>query len=429
MMVVDEPQAGWRRFPPRPSSVGESRRMVRDYLSRAGREDLADTAELLVSEIVTNALVHAGTNIEVAFSFVDGGLRIEVTDGSPHAPSPRSYGPSAGTGRGLLLLEEMVDAWGVEFAEQGKTVWFTLACEHRDHGSPAAGGEPARTQGETVTVTLVDVPLLLHEAWRQHAETLLREYLLASLDLDGDDPIAVHAEASDAIAVLAEHIPPSGVGEDPDQVMVSATEPRVSRRRVDLAVPLGSVRHFATLDSTIRRALAMVEDGLFLTPPVQPELQELRRWLCDEVRRQSGGEAPAPWRPQEEPSQRLVHPLQWDPTGVVRATTAVIAADDADRILAVSDPALRLLGYEHPAELVGMRLVTIIPPRYRQAHLAGFTMHLLTGRAPLVGHTVVVPALRRDGTETAVELTIGVEHTPDGGAVFVGTLEGSDPPE
>jgi PAS domain S-box-containing protein len=402
--------------------------MIRDYLSRAGREDLADTAELLVSEIVTNALVHAGTNIEVAFSFVDGGLRIEVTDGSPHAPSPRSYGPSAGTGRGLLLLEEMVDAWGVEFAEHGKTVWFTIASERHADGSPAAAlGEPARTMGETVTVTLVDVPLLLHEAWRQHAEALLREHLLVSLDLDGDDPIAVHAEASDAIAVLAEHIPPSGVGEDPAQVMVSATEPRVSRPRVDLAVPLSSVPHFATLDRTIRRALAMVEDGLFLTPPVQPELQELRRWLCSEVRRQSGGEAPAPWCPQDEPPQQLVHPLYWDPTPVVHASTAVIAADDADRIVAVSDPALRLLGYDHPAELVGMRLVTIIPPRYHQAHLAGFTMHLLTGRAPLVGRTVVVPALRRDGTEAAVELTISVEHTRDGRAVFLATLEGAEP--
>lgn len=402
--------------------------MIREYLTAAGREDLADTAELLVSEIVTNALVHAGTDVEVSFSFVDGGLRIEVSDGSPHPPSPRSYGPSAGTGRGLLLLEEMVDAWGVEFADHGKTVWFTLACEVHSAQAPAIGARAPRTAGETLPVSLLDVPLLLHEAWRQHAEALLREYLLVSLDLDGDDPIAVHAEASDAIAVLAEHIPPSGIGEDPDQVMVAATEPHVSSPRVELSVPLSSVPHFATLDSTIRRALTMVEEGAFLTPPVQPELQELRRWLCGEVRRQSRGEAPAPWRAQDEPPRHLVHPLHWDTTGVVEATTAVIAADDADRILAVSEAALRLLGYDHAAELVGTRLIRIIPPRYRQAHLAGFTMHLLTGRAPLVGHTVVVPALRRDGTEVEVGLTIGIQHTRDGRTVFVATLDGPELP-
>ena len=52
------------------------------------------------------------------------------------------------------------------------------------------------------------MPLLLHAAWQEHAEALLREYLLASLDAEsGVDPIQVHAEATDAIAVLEEHVP------------------------------------------------------------------------------------------------------------------------------------------------------------------------------------------------------------------------------
>ena len=59
------------------------------------------------------------------------------------------------------------------------------------------------------------MPLLLHAAWQEHAEALLREYLLASLDSGGEDPIQVHAEATDAIAVLEEHVPrrPGGAGD------------------------------------------------------------------------------------------------------------------------------------------------------------------------------------------------------------------------
>ncbi|HEU4513657.1 MAG TPA: ATP-binding protein [Nocardioidaceae bacterium] len=415
--------SGRRRFPPRSSSVREARRMIRECLVEAGREDLVDTAELLVSEIVTNALVHAGTYIDVAFTFVSGGLRVEVTDGSPHAPTVRGYGPSAGTGRGLMLLEQMVDDWGVVPDEPGKTVWFQIAAG----GGPSERSEgPLRAQpraAQALDVQLLDVPLLLHEAWRQHAESLLREYLLATLDEDSaDDPIIAHAQASDAIALLAEHIPPSGVTEDPDEVMVTATEPLVTSPLVEIPVPVASVQHFATLERTIVTALDMAEGGLLLTPPTQPEVQGLRAWLCGQVLSQSEGASPVPWSSTHDPVARYVHTLAWD-TGPVRdSAVAMLAVDDEDRIVAASARALELLGYDATGGLVGRRLVTMIPERYRQAHLAGFTLHFLTGRATLVGRPVVVPALRREGDEVEVEMTIRTDRAGDGRTVFVAEL-------
>lgn len=397
--------------------------MIRAELVMAGRDDLVETAELLVSEIVTNALVHAGTPVEVAFSFIDGGLRIEVTDGSPHAPVPRDYGPNAGTGRGLMLLQEMVDDWGVVPDQPGKTVWFQIASSaDLDERSPGPSGAPEVEQ-ETLTIELLDVPLLLHEAWRQHAESILREYLLASLDLDTpEDPLVVHARASDAIALLAEHVPASGVADDSDHVMITATEPLVTSPRVELPVPVRSVANFAILDRALASALDMVEGGLFLTPPTQPEVQGLRSWLCEQVAVQSMGGAPVPWSAAEEPPARYIHGLAWDAQPVREAATGMIAADDEDRIVAISEPALGLLGYADARELLGSRLVGIIPPRYRQAHLAGFTMHFLSGRALLVGRTVVVPALRRDGSEVDLAMTIRTERTEDGRTVFVADL-------
>ena len=398
--------------------------MIRDCLVDAGREDLAETAELLVSEIVTNALVHAGTPIDVAFSFVDGGLRIEVTDGSPHAPAPRSYGPNAGTGRGLRLLEEMVDQWGVVPDDPGKTVWFQIACTSGQGKGQPGPSSVQRPEAETVTVQLRDVPLLLHEAWRQHAESLLREFLLANLDVDSPvDPIALHAEASDAIALLAEHIPPSGVSEDPDRVMVTATEPLVTSDLVELPVPVRSLSHFATLERTMLAALEMVEGGLLLTAPTQPEVQGLRAWLCDQVISQSQGAAPAPWSALDDLPPRYHHSLSWDGSHVRQAEVGMVAADDEDRIVAVSARLLRLLGYDDARDLVGRRLVDLIPERYRQAHLAGFTMHFMSGRSLLIGRTVVVPALHRGGVEVQVELTIREEHTEDGRTVFVAVME------
>ncbi|HEX6247862.1 MAG TPA: ATP-binding protein, partial [Nocardioidaceae bacterium] len=400
-----------------------ARRMIRECLEAAGRPDLVETAQLLVSEIVTNALVHAGTPIDVGFSFVDGGLRIEVTDGSPHAPAPRDYGPSAGTGRGLMLLEEMVDEWGVTPDDPGKTVWFQIATTSVSGPAPAGTSAP-RGEGPTVDVALLDVPLLLHEAWRQHAESLLREYLLATLDEEGPaDPITEHAEASDAIALLGEHIPPSGVGEDPDHVMSSAIEPLVTSPLVQVPVPVGSVPHFATLERTIVGALDLAEEGRLLTAPTQPEVQALRAWLCGQVLDQSRGGSPQPWSHDLPTPVRRLRPLAWDTRQVTESGAAAVAADDEDRIVAVSERTVELLGYDGPGDLVGRRLLDLIPARFRQAHLAGFTLHFLTGRATLIDHAVVVPTLRGDGSEIEVELTIRADRAADGREVFVAELE------
>ena len=412
--------------------------MIRGSLLEAGRADLADTAELLVSEVVTNALVHAGTTIEVAFAFVGRGLRVEVTDGSPHAPSPRGYGPNAGTGRGLMLLEEMVDDWGVVPGERGKTVWFQIAEDGAEstqdtgaRGQERPARRPAGTN-ESFQVELIDVPLLIHEAWRQHAESLLREHLLASLDDDrpdqgARDPILVHSEASDAIALLAEHIPRSGVSDRADEVMVSATEPRVTGPRVSLPVPHESLPHFATLDRTMRSALAMVEEGRFLTPRTQPEVQAFRSWVCNEVSRQGNGAAPVPWTAEDTALSLSGPSAGWDVRHVAEAGTGMLAADDDDRIIAVSGPALDTLGYSAAEDLVGARLISIIPTRYRQAHLAGFTMFFLTGRAPLLDRTVTVPALRQDGTEVEISLTIHQHRAENGRTFFVADIADSSP--
>jgi PAS domain S-box-containing protein len=407
--------------------VGEARRLVRELLSDSGRNDLLETAVLLVSEVVTNALLHAGTDIDVSATVDGAGLRVEVRDGSPHLPIRRRYPATSGTGRGMMLLEQMVDDWGVAQHRDGKTVWFVIGDSVLDGVSTAMRTTKTgrrRRLVETVAVELLNMPLLLHAAWREHAEALLREFLLASLDDDDHqpDPIQVHAEATDAIAILEEHVPRADIAVEPHRLMSDATEPWVSGESVEVPVPVSSVPHFETLDRTIQMAIDLSREGVVLTPETQPEVQVFRTWVCGQVAGQAIGEVPVAWSVEGDPPPPPTYRLEWDPTWVAEATTPMVAADRANRILAVSQSLVALLGYDDPADLLGRRIVALIPERYRQAHVAGFTMYLLTGRNPLLDTPVLVPALHRDGTEVEVEMTVHVEQVAEGREVFVADM-------
>jgi len=415
------------RLAPVPASVARARTQVRELLRATDREDLTDTAVLLVSELVTNALLHAGTEIDLAAAVDPTGLRVEVGDGSVHLPARRAYGPTAGTGRGLLMLESAVDDWGVTRHPHGKTVWFHVS-EVEAH-PPAVPSSPRALDGavepgspESVPVELRNMPLLLHAAWQEYAEALLREYLLASLEGEGVDPIQMHADATDAIAVLEEHVPAAPVPLASDAPLIGAVEPSVSAARIELPVPRESVAHFETLDRAIEAALDLSREGLVLAAPTQPEVETFRRWMCREVLRQAAGGSPEPWSVPEDAGRRPAPPPEWDPRSVTEAPGGVVAADQGSTILAVSTPAAALLGYDDPGDLVGARLVTIIPERYRQAHLAGLTMYLLVGRRPLLDRVSRLPALRADGSEVAVELLVREHPAGEGRSVLIADI-------
>jgi DNA-binding NarL/FixJ family response regulator len=110
------------------SSAGHARRFVDEVLSRWRCEPLLDDVQLLVSELVTNAVVHAGSEVEVAVRLLPDALRIEVIDRAPGTPlRPGSPEEDAESGRGLLLVETLARAWGVDEVEGGKAVWFEVA--------------------------------------------------------------------------------------------------------------------------------------------------------------------------------------------------------------------------------------------------------------------------------------------------------------
>ncbi|MCF3965450.1 ATP-binding protein, partial [Streptomyces fuscigenes] len=130
---------------PDPAEVGRARRWVRSRLAGSGMDRDEQTAEvlvLIVSELVTNAVVHTGCPAVLRMLFglgaADAGtVRVEVADGCATPPSPRHAEGDDTGGRGLELVDGLADRWGWQPEGEGKRIW----CEV-DRGTPC-GGDPA----------------------------------------------------------------------------------------------------------------------------------------------------------------------------------------------------------------------------------------------------------------------------------------------
>ena len=110
-------------------SIRRARDHVRHFCADAGVVGrTAETAVLLTSEVVTNALVHAHSAPRLGVSSDADGVRVEVGDDDPVPPGPVvDVEPGASSGRGLRLVDQLSDDWGIRPADSGKVVWFSLS--------------------------------------------------------------------------------------------------------------------------------------------------------------------------------------------------------------------------------------------------------------------------------------------------------------
>jgi anti-sigma regulatory factor (Ser/Thr protein kinase) len=118
-------------------AVRLARRVTGGVLARWRLDHVEDTAVLLVSELVTNAVRHAKDTYAIALDLEIGAtwLRIEVQDADPRWPKPRVPGRLAESGFGLVLVDALAGRWGVRETATGKAVWAEL-----DTGPPAEAG-------------------------------------------------------------------------------------------------------------------------------------------------------------------------------------------------------------------------------------------------------------------------------------------------
>ncbi|WJV45795.1 SpoIIE family protein phosphatase [Streptomyces flavofungini] len=170
-------------FEPVGRSVATARSFVRDTLQGWGFSDIVDDAVVLTSELVTNAVVHAGTAADVLCLRTEDAVRIEVSDHYPEREiplqsSPATMGsPDREGGRGLQLCAALATRWGVDYTSTHKQVWFQLNLPDRPVGTRAAGPVlPADllpiTDGRVrVAVVQIDRAGAI-SAWNEDAEEL-----------------------------------------------------------------------------------------------------------------------------------------------------------------------------------------------------------------------------------------------------------------
>ncbi len=108
-------------------SVREARRFLRDVLLRWGLSDVEDAAQLVVSELVTNAITHGHSDCQLRLSRSATTVRVEVADSGAGTPDPQPENPSGEHGRGMHIVAVLSRAWGTESLDSGgKVVWAEL---------------------------------------------------------------------------------------------------------------------------------------------------------------------------------------------------------------------------------------------------------------------------------------------------------------
>ena len=117
------------RFPAELQSARAARKFVGPVLEGWGCADLEDSIQLLVSELVTNAVIHAHSDVEVALHLRADRVRVEVVDAAAEYVHRRDAGDEEQSGRGMALTEALATAWGIDTLAAGKSVWFEVLRE------------------------------------------------------------------------------------------------------------------------------------------------------------------------------------------------------------------------------------------------------------------------------------------------------------
>src|SRR4051794_3659387 len=278
-----------------PASVRTARRFTNDLLSRWGLSNLRDDALLCLSELVSNAVVYSGSPaVSLRVSRHGSELRLEVRDSRPldqrfadvvkarqeeHRHHPMLQ-PVEG-GRGLLLVDELSQTWGVtSLDDDGKVVWCVLAADL----SREARSRPDTALAGSHTALLLQTPTRYLVAHERRVESVLQALRRSDKPPGSRDALIQRIEKSHLAhqqAQLQNPVEPDGA---------------VLRERIDLAFDSDDQPYRSAAE--LIEALAAAEVALGLSASVKglsdEDLLAFEQWYVDELRRQSDGETPAP---------------------------------------------------------------------------------------------------------------------------------------
>jgi anti-sigma regulatory factor (Ser/Thr protein kinase) len=293
-----------------PRSVQDARRWVVDACRAIGRHDLAECAELAVSELVTNALLHAEPPLVVRLGGTPSHPRIEVSDGSVKPPAPNAKMIDdeellSTVGRGLGLVAMCSTVWGARIHRDGKVVWFVPAREARpdaDLGSLQIEYEeisdrpaPDPELEDPVHIKVLGLPTAAYVEFRHHARELRRELRLLALASEETYPIARHL--SELFLLFDRDFRLSSSTATILEAIASGEE----TVDVDVVVDRSSIGTIAQMIDVLELADAFCRAERLLSVAATPRQQEFTRWYLGEYIGQGRGRPPTPWTGSTDP--------------------------------------------------------------------------------------------------------------------------------
>lgn len=283
---------------PEPGAAGQARRWAGGLLHPLVGGDTTDTVELVLTELVQNAVLHAGTPMTLALAQAEDGVCVSVTDGSAVLPSSGLTDAEAMSGRGLLMVAAVATTWGAEPRPGGKVVWACVpeATEGTGHDEDGDGpGEDLDVDPEDLLARWSDgarTPLQLSDreplvvrglpvatmlAVKTHNDDVFRELTLCALEQHGpgEGPAAeVTRLARRAREVLASFA--DGRQQVRDQVLAAV---RAGATSFDLTLAVDD-RAVGVLDdylAILEEADGWAGQGLLLSEPPADEVLAVRR--------------------------------------------------------------------------------------------------------------------------------------------------------
>jgi len=290
---------------PGPRGVSDARRWAIQVLTEIGRPELVESACISVSEVITNALLHAVQPVSVRLRGTREHPRVEVRDGSREPPAlPDLDGDPTDDilltfGRGLSIVARVSSAWGAEIEDDGKIVWFVPHVELTDgpgvqgtitEAMPLHREDPPHVV-DPVDVTLVGLPLAELKINRVHLRELRRELRLLALAHEAMYPLAASLSRffTDLDATFWRGLR--------DERLASALLDGEDDLDLTITVPRQAGEDYQRFLELLELADAFCRQERLLSLARTTDQIAFQTWMFGEFVRQTRGARPLPWRP------------------------------------------------------------------------------------------------------------------------------------
>ncbi len=294
----------------------QARRWVAGVCAEIGRPELRENAELALSEVVTNAILHGSPPVKVRLRGTRTHPRVETWDASSDPPAfpalevGQEFLDELPTfGRGLGIVASSSEAWGAELDGDGKLVWFVPTSS--PPAAPVPGvlvgwgdeaDEPSFADGEQIVVHLLHVPADLLQGTLAHGAELRRELRLLALAHQDTYPIA-----SDLSFFFSE-VARDFRGQLGGEALLQALHTGRTHLDLDVKAPIDADLRFGRLLELLDLADAFCRGERLLTLARSPEQVGFQRWLFGEFVHQATGSEPQPWADDDQASLSRAQP-------------------------------------------------------------------------------------------------------------------------